>query len=138
VTSSNHIIFKITKKTVQIGNICEECFITSSELKRCTGCRLVYYCSKNCQINDWENGHMIECTSETFKNNFIKKETVDVRCQIFRAMSFLLMNSTMAQKKVDLYNGHTRCFNDLMSNQEFHENGNSPLKKIYVSKWHLR
>ncbi|KAJ7614134.1 hypothetical protein FB45DRAFT_262510 [Roridomyces roridus] len=33
----------------------------SSSLRRCSGCRAFYYCSVQCQRNDWELGHRNAC-----------------------------------------------------------------------------
>mmetsp|Transcript_26569 Transcript_26569/g.44484 ORF Transcript_26569/g.44484 Transcript_26569/m.44484 type:complete len:215 (-) Transcript_26569:138-782(-) len=32
-----------------------------TELKRCTGCRRVHYCSAKCQREDWQKRHAAEC-----------------------------------------------------------------------------
>ena len=31
------------------------------ELQRCTQCRCLHYCSKRCQLVDWQSGHKLEC-----------------------------------------------------------------------------
>jgi hypothetical protein len=31
------------------------------ELKKCSQCQLVQYCSKKCQLADWRAGHKKEC-----------------------------------------------------------------------------
>lgn len=38
------------------------CKVCCSEAKqKCSGCLQVFYCSKNCQISDWKNGHKSDC-----------------------------------------------------------------------------
>ena len=40
---------------------CLKCFRRSSYCKKCSGCKVVLYCSKKCQKNDWEN-HKLICS----------------------------------------------------------------------------
>lgn len=38
------------------------CKVCNGEAKqKCSGCLLVFYCSKNCQISDWRSGHKNDC-----------------------------------------------------------------------------
>ncbi|EQC39619.1 hypothetical protein, variant [Saprolegnia diclina VS20] len=39
---------------------CQACFEPGS-LARCARCKLVYYCSKGCQLSDWRLQHKLEC-----------------------------------------------------------------------------
>ncbi|ETV70102.1 hypothetical protein H257_14434 [Aphanomyces astaci] len=41
---------------------CQVCFQSTSKLSRCGRCRLVYYCSKACQLQDWQTNHKLECS----------------------------------------------------------------------------
>ncbi|XP_061169564.1 uncharacterized protein LOC133178927 [Saccostrea echinata] len=41
--------------------ICTSCKKSSEQLKRCTGCLQVSYCSKECQLQDWTQKHKDEC-----------------------------------------------------------------------------
>lgn len=34
----------------------------SEKLKRCAGCRAVWFCGKHCQMQHWRTGHKIDCT----------------------------------------------------------------------------
>eukprot|EP00761_Pharyngomonas_kirbyi_P005041 gb/GECH01005046.1/.p1 GENE.gb/GECH01005046.1/~~gb/GECH01005046.1/.p1 ORF type:complete len:840 (+),score=206.76 gb/GECH01005046.1/:1-2520(+) len=44
---------------------CAHCGRTNAKegtkLKRCSACKSVYYCSRNCQIIDWNSGHKEKC-----------------------------------------------------------------------------
>ena len=44
--------------------------------KRCTGCYLVWYCSRNCQVSDWDS-HRAECkeTMDSYKLAELDKDT---------------------------------------------------------------
>jgi len=47
--------------------ICENCCVNLSEVEdqtqcgQCKGCKTVKYCSKQCQLQDWTDGHNVEC-----------------------------------------------------------------------------
>lgn len=40
---------------------CDFCSTKSNQLKKCSGCKDVSYCSKECQTRDWRLGHKKEC-----------------------------------------------------------------------------
>lgn len=44
-----------------ISTLCYECLLEERNLKSCTGCNLVRYCSKNCQKKSWKDVHKLEC-----------------------------------------------------------------------------
>jgi SET and MYND domain-containing protein len=49
--------------------VCNVCFLgvnewshkSNAQMKLCTGCKAVYYCSRECQTKDWLAFHMYEC-----------------------------------------------------------------------------
>jgi hypothetical protein len=45
---------------------CSSCFKSSDQpLSRCSLCKQLYYCSRQCQTSDWKLYHSIECPSFT-------------------------------------------------------------------------
>jgi splicing suppressor protein 51 len=40
---------------------CFSCWKVVSQLKRCTACKRVSYCSQECQKKDWGDGHKKTC-----------------------------------------------------------------------------
>ncbi|XP_070490459.1 SET domain-containing protein SmydA-8-like [Chironomus tepperi] len=46
------------------------CKICNAEAKqKCSGCFNVFYCSRNCQVTDWKNGHKNDCKPYEVKRN---------------------------------------------------------------------
>ncbi|CAG8493713.1 2130_t:CDS:2 [Paraglomus occultum] len=43
-----------------ISNTCSSCFVNDKRMFKCSKCSLIHYCSKQCQIDDWQN-HQEEC-----------------------------------------------------------------------------
>ena len=95
------------------GNFCGTCGKSEAkrgeEMKKCSGCKLLYYCNRDCQRKDWEKhgdkckkikNHLTELAKmeaelrhyhydtptpvdlfETFKGDFINY--VDIKCKIW-------------------------------------------------------
>lgn len=40
---------------------CAQCQTEGSDLKRCTKCKVMRYCSKDCQVSHWRAGHKKDC-----------------------------------------------------------------------------
>ncbi|RLN72324.1 hypothetical protein BBJ28_00022129 [Nothophytophthora sp. Chile5] len=40
---------------------CHKCFVSGVPLSRCGRCRTAYYCSRECQQQDWKPDHRKEC-----------------------------------------------------------------------------
>ncbi|CAI5709289.1 unnamed protein product [Peronospora destructor] len=45
------------------GSHCHKCFDSKIRLSRCSRCQTAFYCSKTCQLKDWQPNHRIECQS---------------------------------------------------------------------------
>lgn len=56
----------LDKSEVRLG-VCQYCSIPDCSLK-CKGCRNVFYCSKQCQRNDWQT-HKTSCKRSASSNN---------------------------------------------------------------------
>jgi len=48
------------KKHKKTKKICERCKQSGFDFKRCSKCRIVYYCSAECQLGDWKV-HRTKC-----------------------------------------------------------------------------
>ncbi|TFY60694.1 hypothetical protein EVG20_g7329 [Dentipellis fragilis] len=46
---------------------CDNCQRPSQKdaLKKCSRCHIVFYCTKECQVAGWKNGHKMACTQKT-------------------------------------------------------------------------
>ncbi len=55
-------------------NKCAHC--RNPATKRCTRCKSVQYCSKDCQIKDYKLGHKKVCKEIALKKGLIKKEQI--------------------------------------------------------------
>lgn len=47
--------------SIKIGVVCFYCGKLSQKIKKCSRCKSIHYCDKNCQQKDWEN-HKKYCT----------------------------------------------------------------------------
>ena len=56
-------------------NLCDNPVCFNYEVKPCSGCRLVYYCSIECQKLDWKN-HKQLCVKKGGKTRSKKKKTM--------------------------------------------------------------
>ena len=46
------------------ARVCQMCGEKSEKMKKCSACKQVRYCSKDCQLEDW-NGHKKSCKKAT-------------------------------------------------------------------------
>ena len=67
--SSKQNTFKkeIIKELGLMKNICASC--NKGATLKCSGCKMTYYCSKKCQINDWKPNHKKLCKKIRKNNN---------------------------------------------------------------------
>lgn len=55
------------------------CKVCNREAKqKCSGCFSVFYCSKNCQVSDWRNGHKVDCKPFEVNENKCGVECVKI------------------------------------------------------------
>jgi len=54
--------FLILAENAALSQICSQCLYAKAPLKRCTGCKVVNYCSTTCQTAAWKSGHKAECS----------------------------------------------------------------------------
>ena len=52
---------KTLDKNANHENVVDLSFLRSQKLLKCSRCKGIVYCSKECQIADWKNGHKIDC-----------------------------------------------------------------------------
>jgi hypothetical protein len=53
--------YVLIPRSSNLSTLCYGCLIEKANLKYCTGCHIVYYCSKECQTKSWRNVHKLEC-----------------------------------------------------------------------------
>lgn len=58
-----------------------------ADLKRCTGCRMVWYCSKECQKEHWINNHKELCKNLSKKKVFLNSVHDEDTCNVCRNVS---------------------------------------------------
>lgn len=46
-----------------VSSLCIQCNVSNAQYK-CGGCNKIEYCSSDCQVKHWENGHRDECPKE--------------------------------------------------------------------------
>ena len=51
----------IIVQNAALDRICSFCFIETEALKKCSGCKVDQYCSKDCQAASWKKTHKHEC-----------------------------------------------------------------------------
>ncbi|KAH8591943.1 hypothetical protein B0O99DRAFT_259171 [Bisporella sp. PMI_857] len=53
--------YLIVVEKAALNLVCSQCLHEKEKLQRCTGCKVVYYCSRACQSIAWRGGHKLEC-----------------------------------------------------------------------------
>lgn len=46
------------------GRRCDHCFCLAEKLRRCSGCKYMFYCGRTCQQTDWNPCHRVECKAK--------------------------------------------------------------------------
>jgi len=56
------IIINHEAQNIELHKVCWHCKnLIHTNPKKCSKCHLAYYCDKNCQQSDWDNGHKKSC-----------------------------------------------------------------------------
>ncbi|XP_054165108.1 N-lysine methyltransferase SMYD2-B-like [Oppia nitens] len=102
----------------ELRQVCDHCLAKSDGLKRCSICKHMYYCDRNCQRNDWQFGHRYEC--QIFKNHYQKLvDEHNLAKLLLRMYLNIKADPLIVYKKYDTVGGQQqRCFADLMSHRE--------------------
>lgn len=103
------------------GKLCDSCFKPSESLKKCSGCRIVYYCDQDCQKIDWRACHKHgEC--DAYKKALVlNKEdflTNDTALLLLRVYLTFEARKDLLVKPYKLPDGSARYFMNLMSHPE--------------------
>ena len=97
------------------GSYCCRCnkSLSKTEVMECNGCHRMTYCSKECQREDWSNGHKLTCcksfTNETagqFQGRYWPRTTPDDE-RTAAKLGDLEINSSMVHLKLFLDNSET-------------------------------
>ena len=100
------------------NSICDYCFNSPhfknapEEMKRCSGCQYVHYCSKSCQIKSWKKFHKEEC-------EFLK-EKPDAPGIIRMAARIAIKLKKGDSEFEEMPDGRKISFKDLVSNSKDH------------------
>ncbi|GAB1605295.1 hypothetical protein Ahia01_000811300, partial [Argonauta hians] len=103
------------------GAHCARCQISDVELKKCTQCSKIWYCSKKCQRADWKN-HKTSCQSDKPKDGTNpNKEAPGAHCAVCQKSDVELKKCTQCSKiwycskkcqRADWKNHKTSCQSD--------------------------
>ncbi|PWZ21849.1 Histone-lysine N-methyltransferase ASHR1 [Zea mays] len=80
-----------TPNKILVGSSCDHCF-TSGNLRKCSMCRVTWYCSSNCQKEEWKL-HQLECRAMAALTEDRKKMlTPTIRLMVRLALKRKLQN----------------------------------------------
>ena len=96
---AGHVIMRNLPMATQLfpsnrNEFCSYCLSTKSSLLRCSSCKMVWYCSKECQSIDWKKsgGHFLECSFFRFiltSNTDWDNEAIQDMCLFIRTWWYL-------------------------------------------------
>jgi len=126
--------FSYTVRAAILPHVCDFCLQTTYEnpgnsfnLKKCTGCKKLYYCGKNCFKKAWKSYHSKECGF--LKDTSLEDlEELDFERMVVRTI--LRVQNDGNQVFDELPNGKKRYFKDLVSHKEDIENDLTTLKEF--------
>ncbi|KAL3171624.1 hypothetical protein MRX96_013815 [Rhipicephalus microplus] len=91
------------------GLMCDYCFLESPSLKRCSACRYVSFCNKQCQKLAWPD-HKVECAGLRKVSPNVPDSSVRYFCRLLVKLS----NKNAWSEAEEVF-GKQRCFTDLVS-----------------------
>src|SRR5947209_7834221 len=71
--------------------ICYFCKIEKEHMSTCSKCKIVLYCSRQCQKDDWKN-HRLTCSPEQKQEGIKNKQTVKI---LMKNESFMKVMSSI-------------------------------------------
>ena len=107
--------FSYIVKNHVLSSVCDFCLSSEqikNSLKKCSNCKIVYYCNVSCQKNAWYSHHKEECT---YLKNMYPLVPPDIVRMTVRT---ILKYKRSKESFVDLPSGKRRYFHDLMSHRE--------------------
>ncbi|XP_054159942.1 N-lysine methyltransferase SMYD2-B-like [Oppia nitens] len=82
---------------------CDNCLKRADQLLTCDRCGKMFYCSEDCRINDWTNGHNGECRVMANKSFDIKMDSFTRL--LIRLYHCVESNTQFVNNYVETYNG---------------------------------
>ena len=79
--------FSYVVKESYLSSVCDFCLKLDGShngLKKCSKCKLVYYCKKSCQETSWNDYHKVEC-------KYLRKLSPSVPPEILRIVARTLI-----------------------------------------------
>jgi SET and MYND domain-containing protein len=113
------------------GKLCDFCVSLNKSLKKCSNCRKMYYCDRNCQRNDWK-WHKFECDLYHKYYKTLKKHAIERI--LLRLFLFIESDPNIMTQFYDLPNGQKRCLNDLMTHFDEIQKDNERQSEIIAIK----
>eukprot|EP01038_Epipyxis_sp_PR26KG_P012714 gene12714-17051_t len=96
---------------------CFECNSTSSQLLRCTQCKIACYCNKNCQTKHWKNIHKKICGQMNTIRNLTAFLTMGINMRTdFRFLSIAKITD-LNEETMIRYSSFSTITEDTLSNQ---------------------
>ena len=82
---------------------CAYCGANDGRYKKCTGCKAVSYCSRNCQKNDWKSRHKKSCLSVKRKQSKGPPPKITNDLNLIEAMNMHMDDADFVEKCVEKF-----------------------------------
>jgi len=73
--AQEEIAIRANVASVNVCAFCSQGPSAQKKLRKCSGCNIMLYCSKQCQTKHWKNGHKKTCSKRGSKKNKKEKTT---------------------------------------------------------------